>query len=104
MSGSEPPAQAAVREVAEEVGLRVSSYRFLWSVPYPSGPTMVYAVDCDDAEPRLGIDPDLTCDCPRMVGLDWIDLAVSTETGTLAIPTMLLAAPAVVRALPGWRP
>ena len=44
-------------------------------------------------EPRLGAD-DLTCDCLRMVGLDWIPLpAVASATGGLPIPTLLLAVP-----------
>lgn len=92
----ESPEQAVVREVAEETGLHATSTRFLWEYGYPSGWTDAYAVAVEDAEPRLGIDAELRCDCPRMVGLDWIPLLTvpggADAAGTL-VPTLLLASP-----------
>ena len=87
---------AVVCEVAEETGLRATAVRYLWEYAYPSGWTDAYAVDVEDSEPRLGIDPELTCDCPRMVGLDWIPLlAVPGGAGAAGtpIPTLLFALP-----------
>jgi len=92
----ESPADAVVREVAEETGLQATSVRYLWEYAYPSGWTDAYAVDVENAEPRLGIDEDLTCDCPRMVALDWIPLpAVAGRSGAAGtpIPTLLVALP-----------
>lgn len=37
------------------------------------------------SEPRLGVD-DLPCDCPRMVGLDWVQpLSLESEHGGSAV-------------------
>jgi 8-oxo-dGTP diphosphatase len=83
---------AVRREVREEVGLHVRASRRLFDFSYPSGHTTVYTVEVDDAEPALGTDPDLTCSCPRMVGLDWIPLPPQRgEGGGLAIPTVIAA-------------
>lgn len=90
---------AVIREVAEETGLHVTGARFLWEYGYPSGWTDAYAVEIDDAQPRLGTDVDLTCDCPRMVGLDWIALPTSTS-GAAAVPTLLVAVPGLGIATP----
>jgi 8-oxo-dGTP diphosphatase len=86
--------EAVRREVREEVGLTVSGApRRLWEYPYPSGPTTAYVVDVEDGEPVLGVDDDLGCDCPRMVGVDWIPLPVGVApSGGLAVPTYLVAA------------
>jgi 8-oxo-dGTP diphosphatase len=92
----EAPEEALVREVREEVGLEVLAARYTFDAIYPSGRTACYLVEvAADAAPRLGVDPDLTCDCPRMVGLDWIPLpATGSEDGALAIPIILQAIPA----------
>lgn len=89
----ETPEAALAREVMEEVGLVCSEPRHLFDFPYPSGLTGCYAVTvADDQDPTLGVD-DLDCDCPRMVGLEWIAIpTVETDTGSIAIPVMLLAA------------
>jgi 8-oxo-dGTP diphosphatase len=84
--------QAVAREVREEVGLLVRGTRQLFEYAYPSGRTTAYLVDVDDGEPVLGVDPDLDCDCPRMVGLDWVPVpALRGDTGGRAIPTVLAA-------------
>jgi 8-oxo-dGTP diphosphatase len=83
---------AVRREVREEVGLGVRSARRLFDFAYPSGHTTVYTVDVEPGEPVLGTDPDLDCDCPRMVGLDWVPLPpLRGDTGGLAIPTVIAA-------------
>src|SRR4051794_6299629 len=66
----ETPEDAVRREVWEETGLRAGATRPLFDFAYSSGHTTAFAVEVDDGEPRLGVDPQLTCDCPRMVGLD----------------------------------
>ncbi|GGM29150.1 hypothetical protein GCM10011608_12310 [Micromonospora sonchi] len=81
---------AVRREVVEEVGLRPVAVRYLLDVPYPSGLTSCFAVQVADGEPRLG-DDRLPCDCPAMVGVDWVPLPqLQTETPGLPIPTMIV--------------
>ncbi|NUP48161.1 MAG: NUDIX hydrolase [Catenulispora sp.] len=87
----ETPEQTVMREVAEEVGLVTLSVRYLYDAPYPSGWTACYAAEVEQGEPRLGVDDDLTCDCPRMVGLDWVALPqISSATSPLVVPTLLM--------------
>ena len=84
--------EAVRREVREEVGLRVTDTRPLYDFGYPSGHTSVFLVEVIDDEPTLGSDPDLDCDCPRMVGLDWVPVPpLPSDTGGLAIPTVIAA-------------
>ncbi|WP_203907099.1 NUDIX domain-containing protein [Rhizocola hellebori] len=83
--------QAVRREVAEEVGLTAISATYIRDMHYPSGITAVFAVTVADGEPRLGAD-DLPCDCPRMIGLDWIPLPTMA-----AVPAMLIEWPEL-----GW--
>ncbi|MEU9416293.1 NUDIX domain-containing protein [Streptomyces sp. NPDC048272] len=103
----EEPEEAVRREVAEEVGLRALDVRFAYESPYPSGWTACYRVDVAPGEPRLGVDEDLRCDCPRMVGLIWVPLSRGTADGpggdavgslgqdgdgVVMVPTLLMAA------------
>jgi 8-oxo-dGTP diphosphatase len=80
---------AVLREVEEEVGLRATNPRFLFRFPYMSGWTECFSVDAE-GEPKLGVE-DLDCDCPRIVGLDW--MPVGPRTTGLSIPTVFFAAP-----------
>lgn len=91
IESGETPEQAVVREVAEEVGLKTLSVRYLYDAPYPSGWTACFLAEVEAGEPRLGIDDNLACDCPRMVGLDWIALPqISSATSPFVVPTMLM--------------
>ena len=81
---------AVRREVEEEVGLKATDVSYLYDFPYPSGWTSCYRVHVEVGEPTLGQDPDLDCECPRMVGLDWMPLGAVGDTGR-AVPVMLLA-------------
>lgn len=90
--------QAAMREVAEETGLEPLTAGFLYDVPYPSGWTACYQVQVAPGEPRLGSDDNLTCDCPRMIGLSWIPLAQSPSAEEpFMVPTLLMATPSALR-------
>ncbi|WP_211291204.1 NUDIX hydrolase [Kineococcus xinjiangensis] len=64
---------AVRREVAEEVGLHVTSARRLGTYPYTYGETACFLVEVLDGEPRLGAH-DKPCDCPKMIALEWVPL------------------------------
>ncbi|MEU9002376.1 NUDIX hydrolase [Streptomyces sp. NPDC048551] len=82
--------EAAVRrEVAEETGLRALSVRRSHEAPYPSGRTTCFRVEVGAGEPVLGVDADLECACPRMVGLVWVPVARSAPDGPYMVPTLL---------------
>lgn len=87
--------EAVRREVLEETGMTCGLVEPAFDFPYPSGRTSCYRVQVDSAqEPRLGTDDDLECDCPRMVGLDWIPLpGAIAEDGGLPVPVMLMVSP-----------
>ena len=89
VEADEEPELAVRREVLEEVGLEVIAAREVARVPYPSGTTTVFRVEVAAGEPRLGVD-DLGCDCPRMVGLDWIRAPeVTSEHGGSPVPLLI---------------
>ncbi|MEV6951492.1 NUDIX domain-containing protein [Streptomyces sp. NPDC051183] len=88
----ELPEDGVRREVAEETGLRALGVRYAYEAPYPSGWTSCYRVEVAEGEPRLGVDPDLECDCPRMVGLIWVPLSRGTDGESVMVPTLLSAA------------
>ena len=76
------------------MGLVALDVRFLQEAPYPSGLSSIFAVQTDDTEPSLGVDEDLLCDCPRMVGLDWVPLpGVTAAGGRTPIAPLIVAWP-----------
>lgn len=86
--------QAVCREVGEETGLQALGVRFLADVPYPSGMTAVFAVQVAPGEARLGVGEE-SCDCPIMVGLDWVPTPqVAPATTGTPIPMFIVAWPA----------
>ncbi|MEV7524101.1 NUDIX hydrolase [Streptomyces sp. NPDC091371] len=85
----EEPEDAVRREVAEEVGLRALDVRSAYEAPYPSGWTSCFRVEVAPGEPVLGVDADLECDCPRMVGLIWVPLSRGTDGESVMVPTLL---------------
>ncbi|MEU8776398.1 NUDIX hydrolase [Streptomyces sp. NPDC048606] len=89
----EDPEAAVRREVAEETGLRALEVRYAFDAPYPSGRTSCYRVEVAPGEPRLGVDADLECACPRMVGLVWVPAARAEPGGEYMVATLLKAAP-----------
>ncbi|MEU2831391.1 NUDIX hydrolase [Streptomyces lavendulae] len=88
----EDPEAAVRREVAEETGLRALSVRYAYEAPYPSGWTTCFRVEVAAGEPVLGVDPELGCDCPRMVGLTWVPLPRTGADGPYMVPTLMSAA------------
>lgn len=94
IEAGETPEHAVMREVVEEVGLEPLTARFLYDVPFPSGWTACFRVWVAPGEPRLGVDKDLRCGCPRMVGLSWIPLPRSSSAPeSFMVPTLLMATP-----------
>lgn len=65
-------AEAVAREVLEETGLVVSSTTLVARVDHTDGSTAVFRTSVEAGDPVLGIDPEIECDCPRLVGLEWI--------------------------------
>ncbi|GHJ46777.1 hypothetical protein Cs7R123_41190 [Catellatospora sp. TT07R-123] len=93
IAAGESAQDAVVREVAEEVGLTAVSVRHLADMPFPSGPTTVFAVEVAPGEPVLGAE-DYGCDCPMMVGLDWVPLpGVVPQSAGIPIAPMIVAWP-----------
>lgn len=86
--------QALRREVHEEVGLEITSFEHRFEFAYPSGWTACFEVQVAPGDPRLGVDEDRDCDCPRMVGLAWMPLGDPTtaESG-MPIPVLYMAVP-----------
>ena len=85
----EDPDVAVRREVAEEVGLTVIATREVARVPYPSGMTIVFRIEVADGEPKLGVD-ELPCDCPRMVGVDWVQVpSLESKHGGSPVPLLI---------------
>lgn len=81
--------QAVVREVREEVGLDVVAATEVAEIRLHSGVTTVFRVGVAVGEPTLGVD-NLACDCPRMVGLDWLALPdVESRHGGSPVPLLL---------------
>jgi 8-oxo-dGTP diphosphatase len=72
IESGESPFDAVVREVREEVGLTVTSATFVARIDHPGGSTAVYETAVEEGDPVLGKDPELECDCPRLVGLQWV--------------------------------
>lgn len=93
MNAGESQEAAVRREVAEETGLVCTSVVPAFDFPYPSGQTTCFRVEVEEGqEPVLGVDQDLLCDCPRMVGLDWVPLPPWAGE-TIGVPVMLMTAP-----------
>ena len=87
VEAGETPAEAAVREVREETGLRVRTVRLLWEGTYGNGhrtsPEYCYLVE-PEAESQeyhiisLGHDPEeehLAADQRVLQGVEWVSLA-----------------------------
>ncbi len=72
IDAGETPEDAVVREVHEEVGLKVLRASYLRRVEHPGGATSLFDVVVSAGSPTLGTDPELTCSCPRLVGMSWI--------------------------------
>jgi 8-oxo-dGTP diphosphatase len=69
----ETPEEAVAREVWEEVRLTVTRALRLQRVEHRGGATTLFRVVVEDGPAELGTDPELPCDCPRLVGLTWMD-------------------------------
>lgn len=65
-------AEAISREVLEETGLVVTSAVYVGQIVHPGGVTAVFQTIAEPGEPVLGVDPEIECDCPRLVGFEWI--------------------------------
>lgn len=69
---SETLTEALAREVKEEVNLVVTESRFVTLIEHSGGSTALFETSVEPGDPVLGTDPELECDCPVLVGLDWI--------------------------------
>jgi 8-oxo-dGTP diphosphatase len=75
VEAGESPLDAVAREVVEEIGLRVVSASYLRRVEHAdhrSGATSLFYAEVAEGPATLGSDPELSCDCPRLVGIEWI--------------------------------
>ena len=101
LEAGETPAEAAVREVWEETGLRVRAVRLLWEGSYGHGtrtsPEYCFLVE-SDAEGgehhaiSLGFDPEeqhLAADQRLLQGVGWVPLA--EMTGDAQVVRVLMA-------------
>src|SRR4051812_33086810 len=70
IEAGETPVDAVIREVSEEVGLTVTAAVFVARVEYLGGSAEIYEVRVEPCEPVLGVDPDIECECPRLVGIE----------------------------------
>lgn len=86
----ETPLDAVTREVSEEVGLSVTAASFVSYVEHSGGTTAVFDVEVEPGEPVLGSDPDLECDCPRMVGVEWVPVPPRSVWRTVAAVKSLI--------------
>ena len=93
----ESPVDAVVREVAEEVGLTVIAADELVTLAHTGGSTTLFVAQTALGEPMLGVDPDLECECPRLVGLEWIP-APPRGAWLAADAARMLKIPAALRA------
>lgn len=71
----EPLFGALTREVPEEVGLVVAEARLLSRIDHPGGNTALFETVVEPGEPVVAVDPVIECDCPRLVGLQWVPAA-----------------------------
>ena len=103
VEAGETPAEAAVREVYEETGLRVKAVRLLWEGTYGHGtrtsPEHCYLVEPEaESEEQhaipLGLDPEedhLTADQRLLQGVGWLPVAEMTGDAQVARVRMALA-------------
>ena len=71
----ESPFEAVAREVDEEVCLRVSTATFVHRIEHVGQhgtATSIFYTEVEDGLARLGVDPELVCDCPWLVGIEWM--------------------------------
>lgn len=84
-----------MREVREETGLVVTRADYICEIEHPGAITTLYRAWIEPGEPIVGVDPDLECDCPRLVGLEWIDAPpMSVWTGPEARSALSVPHPA----------
>lgn len=76
---NEAPIDAIAREVHEEVGLKVLRASYLRRIEHSGGATTLFDVLVGEEPATLGSDPELTCACPRLVGIAWIAAPSRTE-------------------------
>lgn len=84
--------EAVEREVAEEVGLAVTRAIFVRRVEHREhvgGATSIFRVEVDEGPASVGTDPELHCECPRIVGLEWISAPTPDDWEGAAVRTHL---------------
>ena len=72
--------------------LRVVSASFVRRVEHveqPGGATSIFSVEVAEGSATLGVDPELTCDCPRLVGIERVPAPSRTAWDGVDVRSLL---------------
>lgn len=101
---AEPPANAALREIREELCVEGTLVREINHATYNTGDdTYTFLVDIGDQTPRLGSDPEFPENDQVLVDFAWLTLAEIAERDRVYLwAAGLLAIPEFFAEVSGW--